>query len=62
MKNENKHGITTLQGSIVPSMVLDVALMGLQAFHSYCPTLTHVGPLVTLATICNTLKCIPNAT
>jgi hypothetical protein len=60
MINENKHGITTLHGFIVPSMPIDVAIVGLQASHSYYPTLTHVNPLVTMATICNTLKCLPN--
>ncbi len=29
MKNENKHGRATFQGSIVPSMPLDIALVGL---------------------------------
>jgi hypothetical protein len=60
MINENTHGITTLQGFIVPSMPLDVDLVGLQASHSYYPTLTHVDLLVTLATICNTSKHLPN--
>jgi hypothetical protein len=60
MKNENKHGITILQGSIIPSMPLDVTLVGLQAPHSYYPTLTPIDPLVTMATICNTSKCFPN--
>jgi hypothetical protein len=42
-------------------MPLNVALVGLQAFHSYCPTFTmHANPLVTLPTVCNTLECFPN--
>lgn len=60
MGNENKQGIIILQGSIAPSMPLDVALVGLQASHSYCLTLTTpTNPLVTLPTICNTLEVHP---
>jgi hypothetical protein len=60
MRNENKHGITTLQGFIVPSMPLDITLMGLHAYHNYYPTLTPIDPLVTMATICSTSKRLPN--
>jgi hypothetical protein len=48
MGNENEHGVTTFQGSVIPSMPLDVALVGLKAFHNYCPTLImFVKPFVT---------------
>jgi hypothetical protein len=65
MGNENKHGIIVFQGSIIPLMPLDVALVGLQASHNYYPTLTtFVDPLLTLPTICTNLgmhsqHCLP---
>jgi len=35
-------------------MLLNIALMGMQAFHNYNPTfIMHADPLVTLPTICN---------
>jgi hypothetical protein len=75
MGNETKHGIITFQGSVISSMPLNVALVGLQASHNYCPTLTtFVDLLVTLFTTCSnlgmpsqhclpfvvTLECLPN--
>lgn len=57
MGNENNQGVITFQGSSVPSMLMKVALMGLQAFHNYYPTLTTlINPLVILPTICYTPK------
>ncbi len=60
MGNENNQGIVTLQGFAALSMPLDVALVGLQASHSYCPTLkTLTDLLVTLPIVCNTFKTPP---
>jgi len=65
MGNETKHRVITFQGSVISSMPLDVALVGLQASHNYCPTLiTFVDLLVTLLTICSNLgtpsqHCLP---
>jgi hypothetical protein len=66
MGNENKHGVISFQGSTIPLVPLDVALVSLQASHNYCPTLTtFVDLLVTLLTICNNLEmpsqhCLPS--
>ncbi len=61
MGNEHNQKIIILQGFAIPSMPMDIALMGPRASHNYCPTLTtFANLLVTLLIIFCTSECLSN--
>ncbi len=59
MGNKHNQKIVILQGFIIPSMPMDIALVGSHASHNYCFALTtFANPLITLLIVCSTPECL----